>query len=50
MRKINLQCKSCSHIHSNAYIKLKVVGLMEYIHRKSTDRNLNEIHNEISEL
>ena len=28
--KINLQCKSSFHIHSNVHIKLKVVVLIEY--------------------
>ena len=31
MGKINLQCKSSSHMHSNVYIKLKVGELIVYI-------------------
>ena len=36
MKKINLQCKSSSHIHSNIHIKLKVVVRMEYVHMEYT--------------
>ena len=41
---INIQCKSSSHMHSNVHIKLKVVVLIEYTYRKSTDPSLNVIH------
>ena len=34
--KINLQCKSSSQMHSNIYINLKVVVLVEH---KGADRN-----------
>ena len=43
MKKINLQCKSSSDMHSNVQIKLKVIVLIEY-NRKIIDPNLNEIH------
>ena len=32
MGKINLQCKSSSHIQSNVHIILKVAELVEYIY------------------
>ena len=30
MKKINLQCRSSFHIHSNVHIKLKVIVHVEY--------------------
>ena len=49
MGTINMQCKSISHIH---VFMLKVVCLVDhsYVHRRSVDTNLVEIHAEMSNL
>ena len=51
MATINLQCNSPSQIHSSVYFRLKIVQQgRAYIHRRSADINLAEIHEEMSEL
>ena len=47
MTTINLQCNSPSQIQSSVYFRLTGRA---YVHRRSADTNLAEIHEEISEL
>ena len=51
MATINLHCNSPSQIHSNNLLQAKnsMIG-GAYIHGRSADTNLAEIHEEISEL
>ena len=51
MTTINLQCNSPSQIHSSVYFRLKNLIVRQVEHTwESTDTNLAEIHEEMSEL